>query len=67
MACYVLTQLLLQETRHEVAIKTVSRGNLPTKLFENLKTEIDILKSLSRRHITKLINIIVRGVIHCSR
>ncbi|KAN0139335.1 Protein kinase-like domain containing protein [Lactarius tabidus] len=46
------------ETRHEVAIKTVSRGNLPTKLFENLKTEIDILKSLSRRHITKLINII---------
>ena len=55
---------LLQETRQEVAIKTVSRGNLSTKLFENLQSEIDILKSLSHRHITKLINIIVRGVIH---
>ncbi|KAH9077574.1 kinase-like protein [Lactarius deliciosus] len=47
-----------EETRHEVAIKTVSRGNLSTKLFENLQSEIDILKSLSHRHITKLINII---------
>ncbi|KAI9442103.1 kinase-like protein [Lactarius psammicola] len=47
-----------EETRQEVAVKTVSRSNLSTKLFENLQSEIDILKSLSHRHITKLINII---------
>ncbi|KAI0292215.1 kinase-like domain-containing protein [Multifurca ochricompacta] len=47
-----------EETRHEVAIKTVSRSNLSTKLFENLQSEIDILKSLSHRHITKLIDIV---------
>ncbi|KAH9974492.1 kinase-like domain-containing protein [Lactifluus volemus] len=46
------------ETRHEVAIKTVSRSNLSAKLFENLQSEIDILKLLSHRHITKLIDII---------
>ncbi|KAH9956369.1 kinase-like domain-containing protein [Russula dissimulans] len=47
-----------EETRHEVAIKTVSRSNLSTKLVENLQSEIDILKSLSHRHITKLIDIV---------
>ncbi|TFY79857.1 hypothetical protein EWM64_g4154 [Hericium alpestre] len=45
-------------TRQEVAIKTVSRLNLSPKLFENLQSEIDILKSMSHRHITKLIDII---------
>ena len=50
-----------QETRQEVAIKTVSRSTLSTKLFENLQSEIDILKSLSHRHITKLIDIVVRS------
>ncbi|KAI0062486.1 kinase-like protein [Artomyces pyxidatus] len=45
-------------TRQEVAIKTVSRSNLSTKLFENLQSEIDILKSLSHRHITKLLDIV---------
>ncbi|TFY50358.1 hypothetical protein EVG20_g11565 [Dentipellis fragilis] len=47
-----------EETREEVAIKTVSRSSLSAKLFENLQSEIDILKSLSHRHITKLIDII---------
>ncbi|KAN0114315.1 Protein kinase-like domain containing protein [Russula decolorans] len=47
-----------EESRHEVAIKTVSRSNLSTKLVENLQSEIDILKSLSHRHITKLIDIV---------
>ena len=49
-----------QETRHQVAIKAVKRDNLTTKLFENLQSEIQILKSLSHRHITKLIDIVVR-------
>lgn len=50
----------LQESRQEVAIKTVSRSSLSNKLVENLQSEIDILKSLSHRHITKLIDIVVR-------
>ncbi|KLO06515.1 kinase-like protein [Schizopora paradoxa] len=45
-------------THDQVAIKTVNRSNLTSKLFENLQSEIDILKSLSHRHITKLINIV---------
>ena len=45
-----------------MAIKTVSRSSLSTKLVENLQSEIDILKSLSHRHITKLIDIIVRRI-----
>ena len=51
-----------QETRQEVAVKTVSRASLKdtTKLVENLRGEIDILKSLSHRHITRLIDIVVR-------
>ncbi|KAI0265342.1 kinase-like protein [Gloeopeniophorella convolvens] len=48
----------ISDTRQEVAIKTVSRSGLSTKLFENLQSEIDILKSLSHRHITKLIDIV---------
>jgi serine/threonine-protein kinase ULK/ATG1 len=48
-----------QETRHIVAIKAVKRDKLSTKLFENLQSEIQILKSLSHRHITKLIDIVV--------
>ncbi|KAF8801247.1 Pkinase-domain-containing protein [Phlegmacium glaucopus] len=47
-----------EETRHQVAIKAVKRDNLTTKLFENLQSEIQILKSLSHRHITKLIDIV---------
>ncbi|KAH9997071.1 kinase-like protein [Russula vinacea] len=47
-----------EESRHEVAIKTVSRSGLSTKLVENLQSEIDILKSLSHRHITRLIDIV---------
>lgn len=42
----------------QVAIKTVSRSILTSKLLDNLHTEIDILKSLSHRHITKLIDIV---------
>ncbi|KJA23964.1 hypothetical protein HYPSUDRAFT_162958 [Hypholoma sublateritium FD-334 SS-4] len=47
-----------ETTRQEVAIKAVKRDNLSTKLFENLQSEIQILKSLSHRHITKLIDIV---------
>lgn len=38
----------------------MSRNGLTTKLLENLKSEIDILKSLTHRHITRLIDVIVR-------
>ncbi|EIN14702.1 kinase-like protein [Punctularia strigosozonata HHB-11173 SS5] len=48
------------ETHQQVAIKTIKRDGLTTKLLDNLKSEIDILKSLSHRHITKLLDI-VRG------
>ena len=37
------------ETWHQIAIKAVKRDNLTTKLFENLQSEIQILKSLSHR------------------
>ncbi|KAF8622403.1 hypothetical protein AX15_007055 [Amanita polypyramis BW_CC] len=47
-----------EETRRQVAIKTVKRDILTAKLFDNLQSEIQILKSLSHRHITKLIDIV---------
>ncbi|RDB17199.1 Serine/threonine-protein kinase ATG1 [Hypsizygus marmoreus] len=47
-----------EETRQQVAIKTVKRDILTAKLFDNLQSEIQILKSLSHRHITKLIDIV---------
>ena len=56
-----LSQLSLQETHKQVAIKTVSRSKLTTKLFENLQSEIEILKALSHRHITRLLDIVVRS------
>ncbi|KAG8737194.1 Serine/threonine-protein kinase [Ceratobasidium sp. 414] len=46
------------ETRRAVAIKTISRSILTTKLFDNLESEISILKSLKNRHITELTDII---------
>lgn len=46
------------ETHKQVAIKTVSRSKLTTKLFENLQSEIEILKALSHRHITRLLDIV---------
>ena len=49
----------LQETRKQVAIKTVNRSGLSPKLFDNLQGEIDILKNLSHRHITRLLDVIV--------
>ena len=52
-----------KETRNVVAIKAVKRDSLTTKLFENLQSEIQILKSLSHRHITKLIDIVVRAFV----
>jgi serine/threonine protein kinase len=48
-----------QDTHQQVAIKTVKREKLSAKLFDNLQSEIEILKSLSHRHITKLIDIVV--------
>jgi hypothetical protein len=48
-----------QDTKRTVAIKAVRRDILTAKLFDNLQSEIDILKSLSHRHITKLIDIVV--------
>ncbi|KAF8452741.1 kinase-like domain-containing protein [Boletus edulis BED1] len=47
-----------EETHQTVAIKSVRRDILTAKLFDNLQSEIEILKSLSHRHITKLINIV---------
>ncbi|KAF7293085.1 Other ulk ulk protein kinase [Mycena indigotica] len=47
-----------EEDHKTVAIKTVLRSKLSPKLFENLQSEIQILKSLSHRHITKLIDIV---------
>lgn len=47
-----------EETHVQVAIKTVKRDNLSAKLFENLQSEIQILKSLSHRHITRLTEIV---------
>ena len=43
-----------------MAIKTISRSILTTKLLDNLESEISILKSLKNRHITELTDIIVR-------
>ncbi|KXN82874.1 Serine/threonine-protein kinase ATG1 [Leucoagaricus sp. SymC.cos] len=47
-----------EETHQQVAIKTVVTDKLSSKLFENLQSEIQILKSLSHRHITRLIDIV---------
>ncbi|KAG7095997.1 hypothetical protein E1B28_006679 [Marasmius oreades] len=47
-----------EENRKAVAIKTVKRDKLSAKLFENLQSEIQILKLLSHRHITRLIDIV---------
>jgi len=51
-----------QETRRQVALKAVKRDKLSAKLFDNLQSEIQILKSLSHRHITRLIDIVVRSL-----
>ncbi|RPD61722.1 kinase-like protein [Lentinus tigrinus ALCF2SS1-7] len=47
-----------EQTHHQVAIKTVNRSGLSPKLFDNLQGEIEILKSLSHRHITRLLDVI---------
>ncbi|TFK28311.1 other/ULK/ULK protein kinase [Coprinopsis marcescibilis] len=47
-----------EETRYQVALKAVERTKLSSKLLDNLQSEIQILKSLSHRHITKLIDIV---------
>ncbi|KAI6038635.1 kinase-like protein [Pisolithus marmoratus] len=47
-----------EETHHQVAIKVVRREILTAKLLDNLQSEIEILKSLSHRHITKLFDIV---------
>ncbi|KAF5325138.1 hypothetical protein D9619_009962 [Psilocybe cf. subviscida] len=47
-----------EETRSDVAVKAVKRDSLSTKLFENLQSEIQILKQLRYRHITKLLDIV---------
>ena len=53
-------QILKQVTNAAVAIKTVSRAILTPKLVENLESEISILKQLKHRHITELLDIVVR-------
>ncbi|KAJ8588049.1 Pkinase-domain-containing protein [Rhizopogon salebrosus TDB-379] len=47
-----------EDTHDQVAIKVVRRDILTAKLLDNLQSEIEILKSLSHRHITKLIGIV---------
>ncbi len=56
----VIVSFVTQQTRRHVAVKTVKRDILTAKLFDNLQSEIQILKSLSHRHITRLIDIVVR-------
>lgn len=52
-----------QDTRQQVAIKVVRKEILTAKLLDNLQSEIEILKSLSHRHITKLFDIVVRPLV----
>ncbi|OBZ76318.1 Serine/threonine-protein kinase ATG1 [Grifola frondosa] len=47
-----------EHTHQQVAIKTVNRSGLSPKLFDNLQGEIEILKTLSHRHVTRLIDIV---------
>ncbi|KAF8523694.1 kinase-like protein [Hysterangium stoloniferum] len=47
-----------EATHKAVAIKAVSRSILTSKLLDNLKSEIDILKQLSHKHITLLTDIV---------
>ncbi|GBE83400.1 kinase-like domain-containing protein [Sparassis latifolia] len=47
-----------EQTHQQVAIKTVNRSTLSPKLFDNLQGEIEILKALSHRHITRLLDIV---------
>ncbi|THU83643.1 Pkinase-domain-containing protein [Dendrothele bispora CBS 962.96] len=47
-----------EDSRKQVAIKAVKREKLSPKLLDNLQSEIHILKALSHRHITKLIEIV---------
>jgi serine/threonine protein kinase len=55
----ILSSRVGLDNHQSVAIKTVLRQKLSAKLFENLQSEIQILKSLSHRHITKLIDIVM--------
>ena len=55
-----------QETRLQVALKAVKRDKLSAKLFDNLQSEIQILKSLSHRHVTRLLDIVVRSALMCN-
>lgn len=57
-----LRSFLIQDTHQAVAIKTVNRSGLSQKLFDNLQGEIEILKALSHRHITRLLDIVVSTV-----
>ncbi|TEB32743.1 other/ULK/ULK protein kinase [Coprinellus micaceus] len=47
-----------EETHLQVALKAVKRDKLSAKLFDNLQSEIQILKSLSHRHVTRLLDIV---------
>ncbi|KAJ2928467.1 hypothetical protein H1R20_g8618, partial [Candolleomyces eurysporus] len=47
-----------EESRLQVALKAVKRDKLSAKLFDNLQSEIQILKSLSHRHVTRLLDIV---------
>ncbi|KAL0945932.1 hypothetical protein HGRIS_012213 [Hohenbuehelia grisea] len=47
-----------EDTHKQVAVKAVKRDKLSQKLLDNLQSEIDILKSLAHRHITRLLDIV---------
>ncbi|KAJ7337554.1 kinase-like domain-containing protein [Mycena albidolilacea] len=53
----VYTEGYHENNHKSVAIKTILHQKLSAKLFKNLQSKIQILKSLSHRHITKLIDI----------
>ena len=59
-AVLVLSAVLCQKNRSAVAIKTVSKSILTSKLLDNLESEIAILKSLDHGNITALKDIVVR-------
>jgi serine/threonine-protein kinase ULK/ATG1 len=55
-----LSHTALQDTHAPVAIKSVIRSKLTTKLLENLESEISILKRITHRNIVELKDCLVR-------
>lgn len=50
-----------------MAVKSVIRSKLTSKLLENLESEISILKRITHRNIVELKDCLVRSPLQCSR